>query len=277
MNRSGMLTRLAVTGATALVLFAACAVPASAATVKLNSASRKRLGSFMTAFTTEQLSTFSRKKGPSDAKLVQFAVWHIYHYGKNGDVKFSGSHGLVKASLVDSVSRRYFGRAPKRRSSHSSVAVTYSGGMYRFMPGDGEEYYRAATGKVTSSKGRTWTVHLDGMEHYEELDAGPVRVHASYVGTLKLSGSHKTPHFKLTAWKVTKVRVPSVIGMYPNHGADDLLHLFELKVKKVFIHGPLDPDAMDSAYGTVYRQTPKFNTLVPTGTTVEVRSWWENS
>jgi len=31
-----------------------------------------------------------------------------------------------------------------------------------------------------------------------------------------------------------------------------------------------------ASIGQVYRQTPKAGTLVPKGTTIEIRSWWES-
>ncbi|PKQ19851.1 MAG: hypothetical protein CVT66_07960 [Actinobacteria bacterium HGW-Actinobacteria-6] len=70
------------------------------------------------------------------------------------------------------------------------------------------------------------------------------------------------------------VTVPKVTGMYPDDAAAKL-RAAGLTVKEVYIHGPLDSDAFKEFIGQVYRQTPKAGSLVPRGTMVEIRSWWE--
>jgi serine/threonine-protein kinase len=73
---------------------------------------------------------------------------------------------------------------------------------------------------------------------------------------------------------VALVKVPKVTGMYPDDAAAKL-RAAGLTVKEVSIHGPLDDDAFKEFIGQVYRQTPKAGSLVPRGTLVEIRSWWE--
>lgn len=73
---------------------------------------------------------------------------------------------------------------------------------------------------------------------------------------------------------VVMVRVPRVIGMYPSDAAV-VLGRAGLGMRRVNIHGPIDSDANKADFGEVYRQTPSAGTLVPRGTRVDVRSWWE--
>jgi len=70
------------------------------------------------------------------------------------------------------------------------------------------------------------------------------------------------------------MRVPRVIGMYPSDAAV-VLGRAGLGMRRVNIHGPIDSDANKADFGEVYRQTPSAGTLVPRGTRVDVRSWWE--
>jgi len=74
---------------------------------------------------------------------------------------------------------------------------------------------------------------------------------------------------------VQLVKVPRVIGMYPDDAAG-VLSAAGLKMKEVSIHGPIDSDAGNAQIGQVYRQTPKAGSYVPKGTTITVRSWWES-
>jgi eukaryotic-like serine/threonine-protein kinase len=70
------------------------------------------------------------------------------------------------------------------------------------------------------------------------------------------------------------VKVPKVIGMYPDDAAK-VLRAAGLRVKEVSIHGPIDSDAGNADIGQVYRQTPKAGSYVPKGTVISIRSWWE--
>jgi hypothetical protein len=72
------------------------------------------------------------------------------------------------------------------------------------------------------------------------------------------------------------VSVPDVIGLYPDE-AERVLRSAGLEMQAVAIHGPIDPDAGNAEIGQVYRQTPAAGTMVPKGTVIEVRSWWESS
>lgn len=72
------------------------------------------------------------------------------------------------------------------------------------------------------------------------------------------------------------VSVPDVIGMYPDE-AGRVLRSVGLEMQAIAIHGPIDPDAGNAEIGQVYRQTPAAGTMVPKGTVIEVRSWWESS
>jgi serine/threonine-protein kinase len=73
---------------------------------------------------------------------------------------------------------------------------------------------------------------------------------------------------------VELVKVPKVIGMYPDDAAK-VLRAAGLRVKNVSIHGPIEPDAGNADIGEVYRQTPKAGSMVPKGTVITIRSWWE--
>jgi serine/threonine-protein kinase len=71
------------------------------------------------------------------------------------------------------------------------------------------------------------------------------------------------------------VEVPKVIGMYPDD-AEAVLASVGLQMNAVDVHGPIDPDAGNADIGEVYRQTPSAGSMVPKGTVIEVRSWWES-
>lgn len=72
------------------------------------------------------------------------------------------------------------------------------------------------------------------------------------------------------------VAVPDVIGMYPEDAEAELVGV-GLAIKAIDIHGPLDEDAGNAEIGQIYRQTPAAGEMVPEGTVIEVRSWWEAS
>lgn len=73
--------------------------------------------------------------------------------------------------------------------------------------------------------------------------------------------------------KVKMVIVPD-IEKDCDFDADKRLIALGLKVKRIDIHGPDDPDA--SGIGCPYRQSPKAGTKVKKGTLVTYRAWWEN-
>lgn len=72
------------------------------------------------------------------------------------------------------------------------------------------------------------------------------------------------------------VAVPDVVGMYPSDAEEVLLDV-GLVIHAIDIHGPVDEDAGNAEIGQVYRQTPAAGEMVPEGTVIEVRSWWESS
>jgi beta-lactam-binding protein with PASTA domain len=64
--------------------------------------------------------------------------------------------------------------------------------------------------------------------------------------------------------------------MYPEDAEAVLLEV-GLVIHAIDIHGPVDEDAGNAEIGQIYRQTPAAGEMVPEGTVIEVRSWWESS
>jgi beta-lactam-binding protein with PASTA domain len=69
---------------------------------------------------------------------------------------------------------------------------------------------------------------------------------------------------------IVMVRVPNIRGMID---ADAALKKVGLKGKGTPVHGPIESDC--AGYMEAYRQHPAAGTLVPKGTTVTYRYWWE--
>ena len=71
------------------------------------------------------------------------------------------------------------------------------------------------------------------------------------------------------------VEVPDVIGMSPTEAAT-ALEAAGLVADDYVVKGPTDEDANNAEVGQIYRQTPSAGTQVETGTTVEIRYWFES-
>lgn len=271
MKLSRSIKQIVIAMTVGLVILAIGATPVQAATVKLTSARRTALNHFLTAFTTEHLGNFTRSKGPSDSMLVKFGVWHLYHYGTQADVSFdSDSHGFVDVAKVDAVDTRYFGRTVKARASYGTAEpglVSYSNGLYRFMPGDGGEYPWSEVTKVSSSKGHIWNVQLNSVGH-RDYESGPHQIKNVYEATLRVSGTKAHPVFKLVAWRLLKVRVPSVKAFFFTD-AEDILKNNGFKVTSKGVYAGSGGATTD---GTVYKQSPAAGKLMPKGTRVTI--WW---
>jgi hypothetical protein len=200
MPRHGTIVRPVFTILAAAALLAACVAPAQAATVHPTKYQTRTLNTFLGAFTSEHVSPFSRSAGPSAGLLVRFGVWRTYHTNFSAVRVDSESYGLVSSRTVDAVDLKYFGRKVKSRRSYSSIGITYARGRYRFMPGDGDPVHAAKFTKVTSSKGRVWTVYLKDLSRPEWSTGAMVTV-GRYRATVKLTGSRSKPHYALLAWR----------------------------------------------------------------------------
>jgi serine/threonine-protein kinase len=100
-----------------------------------------------------------------------------------------------------------------------------------------------------------------------EAKKGTVLAQAPAKGTMKSVGSTVTI---TVSTGIVMVRVPNIRGRID---PDSVLKKVGLKSKGIPIHGPIESDCAD--YMEAYRQHPAAGSLVPRGTTVTYRYWWE--
>ncbi|MDO8963417.1 MAG: PASTA domain-containing protein [Coriobacteriia bacterium] len=92
-------------------------------------------------------------------------------------------------------------------------------------------------------------------------------------GQSPADGAEAQPGSKVTitiSTGVALVRVPAINGLM---SPDGIIKKAGLVPVGIAIHGPIDADAPD--IGRAYRQSPKAGTMVPKGSKVTYRYWWE--